>query len=132
MLNNMSGFFVGLQCDGVRYSFVGLCFNLRQSALGRSTPVTLSSPQSNQKSSQQKGFFAARGYCPAKRAELGLELLPRRAYPPTYNKFKCPPLRSWPSSFCPLSAEAVLLTGKKFAFASATAFINFSALTTFK
>jgi hypothetical protein len=46
--------------------------------------------KSNQKSSQQKGFFAARGLYPAKRTEPGLELLPLPSTPHACKNFLCP------------------------------------------
>ena len=50
---------------------------------------------------------------PAKRSELGAgTFAPLLIPPPHATSSLCPPLRSWPSSFCPLSAEASLLTGK--------------------
>jgi hypothetical protein len=61
------------------------------------------------RSSQQKGFFAALGLCLAKRATWAGIILPlsRR---PMHAKTSYALQPHNPSSFCPFSAEAVLLT----------------------
>jgi hypothetical protein len=71
--------------------------------------------QSNQKSSQQRGFFAAQGLCPANQAEPGLQTIaPLRSLKSITSANICYALQPHrPPLFCPLSPEAYLLTGKE-------------------
>jgi hypothetical protein len=80
-------------------------------AHGRGGLVTLTR-QSNQSAFQQKGFFAARGVCPANQAKPGLQYFcpgdPCALR--TLHAKHCYALpRAWPALFCLISAEAVLL-----------------------
>jgi hypothetical protein len=69
--------------------------------------------QSNQKSSRQKGFFAAPAFAPQTRQNHGLEsFAPLRSLIALASaKFPMPLPRTRPPLFCPLSPEAVLPTG---------------------
>jgi hypothetical protein len=73
--------------------------------------------QSNQKSSRQKGFFAARAFAPQTGQNHGLEsfaLLAFASLSSASAKFPMPLPRTRTPSFCPLSPEAVLPTrGRK-------------------
>jgi len=72
--------------------------------------------KSNQKSSQQKCFFATQGLCPANRAEpqAAIILLHFVHCSPTLQQKLTMPLQPHtPSLFCPISPEAYLLPGKK-------------------
>jgi hypothetical protein len=67
------------------------------------------------KSSQQKCFFAAQGHYPATQAKPGLGTFAAIVCAPANALQKSRyalPLRTRPSSFCLISSEAVLLTGK--------------------
>jgi hypothetical protein len=70
--------------------------------------------QSNQKSSQQKCFFTHMGLCRTTGQNLGRNLfaLLRSHSPALQRKLPMPCNRTGRPSFCPVLAEAVLLTGK--------------------
>ncbi|MBB5396144.1 hypothetical protein [Mucilaginibacter sp. AK015] len=71
--------------------------------------------QSNQKSSQQKGFFAAQGFTPQIVQNHGLETFAPRfaAQASRFSKISYALATLKATMFCPLSAEAVLLTGQE-------------------
>ncbi|QHS57487.1 hypothetical protein GWR56_18760 [Mucilaginibacter sp. 14171R-50] len=69
--------------------------------------------QSNQKSSQQKGFFAAHGHYLQSMQNHGLQNLASTSFAHSHAlqaSIAMPLPRSRPPSFCPLSPEAALLT----------------------
>jgi hypothetical protein len=100
-----------LNCRGraVSFSYVFI-FVL---ALKRASPYVLI--QSNQRSSQQKGFFAAQCLCPANQSEprAGIFCPASPAHFHLFCKSSYAPATRGPPLFCPLSPEAVLLTRKK-------------------
>ncbi|MES2265246.1 MAG: hypothetical protein V4520_00710 [Bacteroidota bacterium] len=68
--------------------------------------------QSNQKSSQQKGFFAAPGLRRKALRTTGRKSFASPAHTSPLQKFPMPLPRTGPPSFFPLSDEAILLTGE--------------------
>jgi hypothetical protein len=68
--------------------------------------------KSNQKSSQQRGFFAAQAFALQIDQNHGLQLFaPNFRSPTLLQNLLCPCSRTVPPLFCPLSPEAYLLTG---------------------
>jgi len=73
-------------------------------------------PKVTKKSSHQKGFFAAQGFCPANQAEPGTGVFcpAIRTRSPNFSKILMPLQPHCPPSFCLISPEAGLPTGKHY------------------
>jgi hypothetical protein len=72
--------------------------------------------KSNQKSSQQKCFFALVAFALQIGQNHGLQILTSTSfahYPPLQVRFAMPLHPHNPALFCPLSPEAYLLTGRR-------------------
>ncbi|WP_172337596.1 hypothetical protein [Mucilaginibacter sp. SG564] len=91
-------------------------FTGRIPALGRGRASYFSLMKSNQKSSQQKCFFTLLAIALQSGQNHGLLNLTSTSfahYPPLQVRFAMPLQPHKPSSFCPLSPEAYLLTGEE-------------------
>ena len=95
-----------------------LQYTYRIPALGRGRARYFCRHKSTQKGFQQKCFFAHKAFAPQINQNHGLQLfaLLRSLNSASSAKLAMPLQPHSPPSFCPLSPEAYLLTGKKFLF----------------